>query len=284
MTAFFANTHTGLKRRQNEDCYLTEPALDLYLVADGVGGHADGEVASAIVRDTLQHHVSDGTDLIASIHHAHHALLEEISRRQQSNMGSTVVVALLKDNEYDIAWVGDSRAYSYNGELKQLTRDHNPVSEMLASGAITSEQAASHPQRNLLSQSLGVSESIVVTPGRLQGKLEPGQQLLLCSDGLNDELRDSSIARIMAREATPEAQVKALISAALDAGGRDNVTVIVLGEKAPSGGETVASDGSDIHPAPNSRVIEATKGSGPRILLGTIVILAIAWAAMKALL
>ena len=284
MTAFSADTHPGLKRRQNEDCYLTEPTLGLYLVADGVGGHADGEVAAAIVRDTLRDQVGHNPNLIAAIHLAHHAVLEEISRRRESNMGSTVVAALIKDSDYDIAWVGDSRAYSYTGELKQLTRDHNPVSEMLASGAITSEQAATHPERNVLSQSLGVSKSIAVTPGRLQGKLEPGQQLLLCSDGLTDELKDSQIAQIMAREAAPEAQVRSLISAALNAGGRDNVTVIVLGDKAPPQDKTSTEWASGAREKPPSSETTGSLRNRARVLLGAILVLAMVWAALKVLL
>jgi protein phosphatase len=232
MTTFAASTHTGLKRDHNEDCYHAVPVLGLWLVADGVGGHANGEVASAIVRDTIQAKVAAGAPLIDAIVNSHNAVLAEIGRRGNSNMGSTVVALHLPDENYEVAWVGDSRAYVFNGELRQLTRDHNPVSELLARGAITPEQAASHPDRNVLSQSLGVAQGISVAPERIRGQLLPGQQLLLCSDGLTDELNDEAIAAEMRGQSSPQDQVDALVTAALRSGGRDNITVIVVGNPA----------------------------------------------------
>ncbi|WP_240732902.1 PP2C family protein-serine/threonine phosphatase [Halioglobus maricola] len=255
----------------------------MYLVADGVGGHADGEVAAAIVRDTLQRDVGEGLPLIEAIHRSHRAVLDEIDRRTDSNMGSTVVAARIGSDEYDIAWVGDSRAYFYDGELKQVSRDHNPVSEMVARGAITPEQAASHPERNVLSQSLGVSEAINVAPGRIRGDFGPGDQLILCSDGLTDEISDTQIAQIMGREATPEAQVKGLIEAALNAGGRDNVTVVVIGAKGEqAGGSKKGASTLGGSPA----VYADAKDSGGHdnkvlMLLGLMAAIAIAWVAIK---
>lgn len=164
--------------------------------------------------------------------HAHRAVLDEIAaRNSQSNMGSTVVAMRLEgDNAYEISWVGDSRAYLFDGELRQLTRDHNPVSELLARGEITPEQAASHPQRHVLNQSMGVSGSIVVQPSIVSGRLLTGQQILLCSDGLTNELDDDSIRAELAHHSTLRDQIDALINAALRAGGRDNITAIVVGE------------------------------------------------------
>lgn len=231
MTLFSADSHPGHKRSRNEDCYEASPELGLFLVADGVGGHADGEVASAIVRDTLRNDRMAGENLVDAIHHSHQAVLDEIDKREDSNMGSTVVAMQLSGHEYEIAWVGDSRAYLFDGKLRQITRDHNPVSEMVARGAITPEQASRHPERNVLSQSLGVSNAIRLAPGRIRGEFEPGQQFILCSDGLTDELSDEQISEIMREHGAPQEQVEGLISAALEAGGRDNVTVIVIGDK-----------------------------------------------------
>lgn len=229
MTIFAASSHPGLKRDHNEDYYRTDAELGLWLVADGVGGHANGEVAARIVGDTVVEKLTEGESLVDGILAAHQAVLQEIDSRESSNMGSTVIALKMQGNDYEISWVGDSRAYVYDGNIKQLSRDHNPVNELLARGAITPQQAAIHPERHVLSQSLGVSESIKVSPGRLRGTLQPGEQLLLCSDGLTDELDDDLIAATLAAHKTPEAQVDALIQGALQAGGRDNVTVVLLG-------------------------------------------------------
>ncbi|WP_082849967.1 PP2C family serine/threonine-protein phosphatase [Halioglobus sp. HI00S01] len=277
----FGETHPGHKRSHNEDCYVIDPELRLYLVADGVGGHADGEVAAAIVRDTLQEDVAKGLPLIEAIHRSHRAVLDEINRRIDSNMGSTVVAALISESEYDIAWVGDSRAYLFNGELRQISRDHNPVSEMLARGAITAEQAAAHPERNVLSQSLGVSDTINVAPGRIRGDFNSGDQLILCSDGLTDEVSDTQIAQIMARETTVQSQVKGLINAALKAGGRDNVTVVVIGEKGD--GNHCATNGTlGGLPAVEVESEDNTEhDSKVLLLLGIMAAVAVAWVALR---
>ncbi|MFT5482555.1 MAG: serine/threonine protein phosphatase PrpC [Halieaceae bacterium] len=229
MTVSAGGSHTGMKRDHNEDCYKSDPELGLWLVADGVGGHANGEVASAIVRDTIASEVAAGTDLTEAVLSAHKAVLQEIELREGSNMGSTVVAVTLRGDRYDIVWVGDSRAYLYDETVEQLTQDHNPVSQMLAQGILTPEQADAHPDRHVLSQSLGVANTVRVDPGHVTGKLEPGQQILLCSDGLTDELTDLEIAAKLAGHSAPDDQVNILISAALKSGGRDNVTVVMVG-------------------------------------------------------
>jgi protein phosphatase len=240
MTEYAASSHKGHIRDHNEDCYAADAELGLWLVADGVGGHAHGEVAARIVRDTVKAELLAGNQLVDAIRRAHRAVLDEIAARDsQSNMGSTVVAMRLRDDDtYEISWVGDSRAYLFDGELRKLTRDHNPVSELLERGEITPEQAASHPERHVLSQSMGVSGSIVVQPGLISGRLHTGQQILLCSDGLTDELDDDTIRAELACHATPRAQIDALVNAALRAGGRDNITAIVVGETPvlPAGG------------------------------------------------
>jgi protein phosphatase len=283
MTQFAASTHPGLKRNHNEDCYEANPDLGLWLVADGVGGHAHGEVASGIVRDTVHNGLKAGQSLTEAIKASHDAVLEEIRGRDDaSNMGSTVVALKLDGNEYEIAWVGDSRAYAYDGKkLRQLTRDHNPVSEMQLRGILTPEQAAIHPERNVLSQSLGVSDEVTAEPDSVTGSLKPGEQIILCSDGLSDELTDNSIADIMGRETSPQTQVDALINGALNAGGSDNVTVVVVGappDKAPVAPlpqdlETTQNIGHAVASDTTARVSHSGK---IWLLLGAMVILA-AW-------
>lgn len=281
MTDFSADSHPGHKRGHNEDCYHADAGQGLWLVADGVGGHANGEVASAIVRDTLVSDIAAGSNLIEAIRHAHREVLREIAARPASNMGSTVVALLLDGDAYEVAWVGDSRAYLFDGDVRQITRDHNPVSEMLARGAITPEQAAHHPERNVLTQSLGVSDSITVNPERVRGELRPGQQLLMCSDGLTDELDDATIAALMRDNATPAEQVRALIKAALDAGGRDNITVIVVGDRAPAGSglETAGKPQRTLElerpPEPGSA--NRSHDRAAWIVLAALVVLALLW-------
>ncbi|MDX1734226.1 MAG: protein phosphatase 2C domain-containing protein [Halioglobus sp.] len=231
---FAADTHSGLHRSLNEDSFGAYPDLGLWLVADGVGGHSCGEIASNIVRSTLREQVAGGASLESAVTASHDAVLRAIESGQgAAGMGSTVIALRLSGNDYELCWVGDSRAYLWDGALRQVSHDHNRVAELLASNAITREQAANHPQRHVLTQSLGVSPSMELAPGRATGTLQPGDALLLCSDGLTDELSDSLIAHLLQDHATPRAQVDALMSAALDAGGRDNITAIIVSAVAP---------------------------------------------------
>ncbi|MEM6546103.1 MAG: protein phosphatase 2C domain-containing protein, partial [Pseudomonadota bacterium] len=159
MIPYAAKTHQGLKRGKNEDNFAVEPTMGLWVVADGVGGHSNGEVASKIACEVIVDQVSAGLTLSDSIAHAHKEVLAEIrARNAESNMGTTVVALQLNESRYEIAWVGDSRAYLYDGKLTQLTKDHSAVNELLDRGVITPDKVAGHPQRHALSRSLGVSD------------------------------------------------------------------------------------------------------------------------------
>lgn len=233
MIKFAATTHPGLKREKNEDCYAADAELGLWLVADGMGGHACGEVASDIVKTQVTEAYAAGKTLADAVACAHRAVLEEISHRDKNlrMMGSTVVALSLTERLYQIVWVGDSRAYCWNGkDLEQLSQDHSHVSELLNDGLISDTEAATHPQRHVLTQSIGVSDKIVLQPGTVSGQLEEGEQILLCSDGLTDELSDANIEQLLRGSASVDSQVENLIDAALTAGGRDNVTVVIVGE------------------------------------------------------
>ena len=282
MRPFAADTHAGLKRSQNEDCYEADPELDLWLVADGVGGHSCGEIASDIVRTTIRDEIAQGSKLVAAIEHSHGAILEEIEHTASTRgMGSTVVALLMDGDNYELAWVGDSRAYLWDTRLQQLSSDHNRVSELLANKIITSLEAARHPQRHVLTQSLGVSDKMMLQPGHQQGSLSAGQQILLCTDGLTDELSDIAIARLMAVKKTPQAQVDALIQAALDAGGSDNVTAVILGACATDPPRKVAEDLETTRNMPHSVSSDSGSGSGGfpfrAWLLVSIVALLLLW-------
>ncbi|MDP5054930.1 MAG: protein phosphatase 2C domain-containing protein [Congregibacter sp.] len=230
MIPFAATTHPGLRREKNEDNFEADEALGLWVVADGVGGHSNGEVASAIACATIREGISKGVALTRAIENAHQAVLGEINVRDAgNNMGTTVVALRVTGNDYEVAWVGDSRAYLYDGKLKRLTRDHSAVNDLLDSGAITADQAASHPQRHALTRSLGVSVTNASRVSSVTGRFKAGQQLLLCTDGLTDELTDQAIENELAQSRDPQTLVDSLLAAALAKGGRDNLTLIVLG-------------------------------------------------------
>ena len=145
-------------------------------------------------------------------------------------MGSTVVAAKLDGLRYEIAWVGDSRAYLWNGKLHQLTTDHSYVQLLLNAGLITESEIPRHPSRNVISQALGTggADKANIKVDLVSGELSENDTLLLCSDGLSGEVTDDRIATILAETTDAQTRVDRLIAAALEAGGKDNVTVIVI--------------------------------------------------------
>jgi serine/threonine protein phosphatase PrpC len=231
MIEFGHSTHVGLRREHNEDTYYADADLGLWLVADGMGGHEHGEVASALARDTLVREVTNGVELVRAIQLADEEIIRHSTRRSEVlPMGTTIAALRLRDGgEFEVAWVGDSRVYVWNDGLKQLSQDHSYVQELIDQGAITSEQARNHPHRNVVTQALGVTDPQSLRVESVRGTLKPGMQLLLCSDGLTEEVKDSAIAAILARpNLAAQECVDHLILAALDGGGSDNVTVILV--------------------------------------------------------
>ena len=230
MIEFGHLTHVGLRREHNEDTYYGDSQLGLWLVADGMGGHEFGEVASALARDAIVEQVREGASLADAIRTADQEIMRQSQRRTEAlPMGTTIVAAKLNHSRFEIAWVGDSRIYLWDGNLHQLSQDHSYVQELIEQGAITPEQARTHPHRNVITQALGVTDPQVLKVEVMKGDLKPQMQLLLCSDGLTEEVDDSSIARILAKsELSPQECVDQLVLAALDGGGSDNITVIVL--------------------------------------------------------
>ena len=220
-------THVG-SREHNEDSYAADSRLGLALVADGMGGYACGELASELVRQTVIEAVGNNEGLTEAIARAHQVVKQASTEDEsRAGMGSTVIAARVRDFDYEIAWVGDSRAYLWDGELKQITRDHSYVEALLSAGAISPAQALNHPNRNLITQAVGAAGAEGLEISVIHGRLGPGQQLLLCSDGLVDEVSDTRIARILNKGDAPEETVQALVDAALKAGGRDNITVVL---------------------------------------------------------
>ncbi len=226
---FGHGTHVGLRRDHNEDTYGAEPQLGLWLVADGMGGHEHGEVASALARDTVISQIRDGKSVADAIRHADEEIIRHSKNRGESPpMGTTVAAVHIQQDKFEAAWVGDSRVYLWNGTLKQLSSDHSYVQELVDTGAITMEQARRHPHRNVVTQALGVTDPQQLRVGTVSGPLDAGARLLLCSDGLTEEVDDETIAEILGKDLDPQELVDHLILAALDRGGSDNVTVLLV--------------------------------------------------------
>ena len=231
MIEFGHLTHVGLRRELNEDTYYGDGELGLWLVADGMGGHEYGEVASALAREAIVREVRAGTGLAQAIRIADEDILRASRKRGDAlPMGTTVVAARVSGSRFEVAWVGDSRVYLWrDGQLAQLSQDHSYVQELIGRGAISVEQARSHPHRNVVTQALGVTEPQQLNVETMSGDLGVGMQLLLCSDGLTEEVDDAHIARLLSRQdCSAQESVEELVSAALDGGGSDNITVVLV--------------------------------------------------------
>lgn len=233
---YSAASHPGLMRDNNEDCFLSRPEHGLWLVADGMGGHEAGEVASAIVRDTIERETQDNPDisLLDSIQHAHTSILSSaVQGIGAPGMGSTVVALKSNSEKYQVAWVGDSRAYLWTptqdgGRLEQLSTDHSYVQMLVETGVIRPEDAEFHPEKNIITQCLGMQELTQVRVDVIEHQWQKDQWILLCSDGLTDEVSDKTIAQILCESHDCLAAVDQLLHAALTSGGRDNITLQII--------------------------------------------------------
>jgi protein phosphatase len=229
-----AGTNVGLIRPQNEDSYHCKHPL--YVVADGLGGHAAGEVASALVVDRLRE-VTVAED--ASAEQAQQDLAEAVrdANRQihrsatedpeHAGMGTTVTAAICVSDRLGFAHVGDSRAYLFReGKLEQITEDHTPVQRAVRAGVISAEEALRHPSRHVLAQAVGLDIDVDVDTPVVE--MQSGDRIVMCTDGLTDPVPDADMQRLLAGFDTPQAAVDGLIRAALNGGGPDNVTLIVI--------------------------------------------------------
>jgi len=239
--SFGAGTNTGNVREHNEDCYYFDASLGVWAVADGMGGHAGGEVASGIAKQTVKASVEQGEDIELSIQKAHFAILRAIKDGiGKKGMGTTIVAVQFDGENYKLAWVGDSRAYLWNGQkdiepdkrISQISRDQSLVQMMVDAGAITPEQARYHPKKNIITQYVGQPELKKLRVDSVESTLVSGQKLILCSDGLSDEVGNDELVHIMqessSKQASDQEIVDALIATAIKNGGHDNVTVIVV--------------------------------------------------------
>lgn len=240
-----SRSHPGCLRQNNEDTIACHGDQGLWLLADGMGGHQAGEVASQLACEIVAAALKQGHKPQSAYELAHQQILAQ-SEGQQSGMGTTLVsLQQHSKDQYCLSWVGDSRAYLWRkGELQQLSHDHSYVQSLIDSGQINPEQARQHPEKNIITQCMGAIEYGDMAPETISGHWSCGDMILLCSDGLNDELNDEEIRAILASDNDIEQQLLSLETAALEAGGSDNVSLLAIAfdAKAPYNGEANTID------------------------------------------
>jgi serine/threonine protein phosphatase PrpC len=227
LTRHAVATDVGLVRANNEDSYLVAPPL--FAVADGMGGHRAGEVASAGAVETLATEAAHDTDsLVAAVLAANKAVYAKaVASPDLAGMGTTITAMLATRRSVQIVHVGDSRAYLLReGRLRRLTQDHTVVDRLAREGKIPADEVDRHPQRSVLERALGVGPEIDVDVQLID--VHPGDRLLLCTDGLTSMLDDEEIREILLAERAPEVTAQRLVDDALQAGGKDNVTALVV--------------------------------------------------------
>lgn len=234
----YSVTDTGILREMNQDyCFASDLPVgnlpNLYIVADGMGGHKAGDYAS---RYTTQRIVASVTRnpgkepvsvLKEAIRTANRLLIEEAREDEEKyGMGTTLVAATILDDKLYVANIGDSRLYIVNSEMRQVTVDHSYVEEMVRLGKVDASEARVHPNKNIITRAIGASEE--VEADFFEVELKAGDRVLLCTDGLTNMVEDSAIREVILREPTPELQAKTLVDMANRGGGKDNITVMII--------------------------------------------------------
>ncbi len=228
-----AATHQGVVRDHNEDAYATLPDTGIWVVADGMGGHEAGDVASRLIVEEI---ASVGVPVSAQdqrarfserLIRANERILSHAHQRQLATVGSTMASLLIYGHELSCVWAGDSRVYLLRkGILTRLTTDHSAVARMIAAGEITEDEARSNPSRNVITRAIGIQ--LTPNPETVTGMVEPQDLFLLCSDGLTEHNTDDDLRRILQQHAPAQEIADQLIAQTLARGARDNVTAIVL--------------------------------------------------------
>jgi PPM family protein phosphatase len=247
---FFCATDTGRARSNNEDSVVTDDAVGLAVLADGMGGYNAGEVASSIatsfIKSELGRWLAEASQNASDndvrramdicVDNANRAIFNaSTSNPQHSGMGTTLVLGVFRDSRLLMGHVGDSRAYRLRASrLSQITHDHSLLQEQIDSGLITPEQAAFSTHKNLVTRAVGVEDTVVLET-HLHEML-PGDTYLLCSDGLSDMLHDDDIAKLMGAHESIADAAQALVAAANDAGGKDNISVVLARIRGAAGG------------------------------------------------
>lgn len=271
-----ASTDVGMVRQQNEDSFLAEETL--FVVADGMGGHNAGEVASALAVTTLKAGARLGIDdaevFRELVQQANSAIYTaSLDDSTQSGMGTTVTALSIVEGEEPrvlVANVGDSRAYLWrSGALSRLSVDHSYVQELVNEGIITPEAARVHPRRNIVTRALGIDRSVMVDV--FTHFVRTGDRIVLCSDGLVDEVSDTEIARVLGQHTDPQETAEALVMVANTNGGRDNTTVIVV-DVLDDISEPIASSAPDNTAPMQSPSVDAVVGVGVGAGAGSVAV------------
>jgi len=281
-----AATDIGLVREGNEDSYLTEEPL--FAVADGMGGHRGGEVASQLAVETLEKRFKQGArDLPDQVQEANRVVFERsVVDEKVAGMGTTLTAALVEGDRVRLAHVGDSRAYLLrDGDLRLLTEDHTLVHRMVTEGEISKEEAETHPQRSVLTRALGVDNVVDVDDDTVQ--VRPGDRLLLCTDGLTSMVSEQAIEEALRGVPDPQEAAQRLVHLANEGGGTDNTTVVVLdfSDDAVAGRpeEEPTPSSEAIAPAPTGRPARSRRRFPRKLLVWIGIIVALAVVALVGL-
>ncbi len=228
----FAKTHSGKVRPYNEDALLEMSEAGLWVVADGMGGHSAGDIASQMLVDRIARHIKDSKttnidELRTVVQQANKEIFDYAQAHLEGKtMGTTLVLLFMQDGYFHCLWVGDSRIYQLReGRFSQKTRDHSQVMDLVEQGLLAFEDAESHPLANVITRAIGVDE--VVTIDQVSGQLADGDQFLLCSDGLSKELTNDEMHKTLHADSVNQAGL-ALMHSALVRGASDNVTCALI--------------------------------------------------------
>lgn len=226
----WARTSAGKVRTQNQDSFYTNDNFGIWLIADGMGGHAGGRYASSTISKELPRFIQQGYSIRDAIFRCHQLLRNySQSRANCSDMGSTLVLAVWSKHVLDIYWVGDSRAYIINDDgITRLTKDHSVVQKLIDLALIDEKSAANHPDKHILTQCLGGGKDSDPEVGSVKLSLKSDDLILLCSDGLYTELSDNKIYEAVHTALDKENAIKHLIALAEDSGGNDNISATII--------------------------------------------------------
>lgn len=274
-----AKSHIGHIRSCNEDSFIENEELGLWLVADGVGGNAHGDFASQVVSQTIERKIRLGSTLHKAVEDAHLTVIKLAENKpDMSGMASTVVAAHFQGTHFKICWVGDSRAYLINQEdgISQLTVDHNQAQLLVESGEISIEEARLHPSQRVLMHAVGINDAGWQVD-QVEGELRAGERLLLCSDGLSGELEDTDIRASIDQDKPLKVIVEELTEKALNNGGSDNITLTLVELDRHGVKACEQNEASELNnPVANQSLSSATPKSALKYMaLGAIAALAV---------
>lgn len=223
-------SHQGVERETNDDKVFADAELGLWILSDGVGGLAQGEQASQFVIDEIQKSIGLGRNLKTAVHSAH-SVIKAYNKHETEDRGATVVTLLSKGESYEVAWVGDSRAYLWNAadsSLTQLTEDHTLVQKLINAGLLDASEAKDHPKRHVITQCLGIEDQHQLDIGLLEREWQYGDAVLIVSDGLYEEVPEADITRCLSQARDNHAKIEQLVEMACENGGKDNLSLILI--------------------------------------------------------